>query len=147
MDLREGDGPPLDLDDADSDGARIAQATGLFMEGFGLDAPQALALLRLVSSMKFLSTPSFARVGRGMAALDLVPLGLCMARRRLETLPGTQNRPRERATEGGLANWRRVWSRLSQLGHSRHFERTPHYLRPNPKRDQLTSGVTSDLRP
>ena len=44
----------------------------------------------------------------------------------------TQNRPRGRAFGGGLANWRRVWSRLSQLGHSRHFERTPHYLRPNP---------------
>ena len=56
-----GDGPPLDLDGADSDGARIAQATGLFMERLGLDAPQAPALLQVVSSMKFLSTPSFAR--------------------------------------------------------------------------------------
>ena len=56
-----GDGSPLDLDGADSDGARIAQATGLFMERFGLDALQALALLQVVSSMKFLGAASFAR--------------------------------------------------------------------------------------
>ena len=56
--------------------------------------------------------------------------------------------PPRAASGGGLANWRRAWSRLSQLGHSRHFERTPSYLRPTPKRDQLTSGVTSsDLAP
>ena len=51
-----GDGPPLDLDGADSDGARIAQATGLFMERFGLDAPQALALLQVVLSKSCIST-------------------------------------------------------------------------------------------
>ena len=62
----EGGGPPpLDaspeLVDADSDGARIAQATGMLMALFGLSARHALALLYVVSSMRLLSTPSFAR--------------------------------------------------------------------------------------
>ena len=60
MDLGR-DGPLLDLDGSNSDSARIAQATGMFMELFGLDAPQALALLQVVSSTKSLNTSSFAR--------------------------------------------------------------------------------------
>ena len=57
----ERDGPSLDLGGADSDCARIAQATGMFMEQFGLCAFQALALLQYVSWTKSLSTSGFAR--------------------------------------------------------------------------------------
>jgi hypothetical protein len=63
MDPRGG-GPSLgaspDLSD-DSDGARVAQATGMLMELFGLGVRQALALLYVVSSFKLLSAPSVAR--------------------------------------------------------------------------------------
>jgi AmiR/NasT family two-component response regulator len=47
--------------DASSDRARIAQATGMLMELFGLGARQALALLHVMSWMKLLSTSSAAR--------------------------------------------------------------------------------------
>jgi hypothetical protein len=64
MDPRGG-GPPLDASpdpsDADSDRARIAQATGMLMELFGLGVRQALALLHVLSWMKLLSTSSTAR--------------------------------------------------------------------------------------
>ena len=63
--MERGGPPPLDaspeLSDADSDGARIAQATGMLMALFGLRARHALALLYVVSSMRLLSTPSMAR--------------------------------------------------------------------------------------
>ena len=62
----EGDRPPplgasSELSDADSDHARIAQATGMLMALFGLGARHALALLYVVSRMRLLSTPSLAR--------------------------------------------------------------------------------------
>ena len=47
--------------DASSDRARIAQATGMLMELFELDALQALALLYVVSSTKLRRTSSAAR--------------------------------------------------------------------------------------
>ena len=57
----ENDGPSLELSDADSDRARIAQATGMLMALFGLGARHALALLDVLSWMKLISTPSVAR--------------------------------------------------------------------------------------
>ena len=65
-----GGPPPLDAspelddaesDDAGSDDARVAQATGILMELFGLGVHPAQALLNVVSSMRLLSVPSFAR--------------------------------------------------------------------------------------
>jgi hypothetical protein len=44
-----------------SDSARVAQATGMLMELFGLGVHEALALLYVVSSMKFLRPSSVAR--------------------------------------------------------------------------------------
>ena len=57
MDPR-GDGHLLG---ASSDRARIAQATGMLMELYGLSARQALVLLNAVAWTKLLSTSSVAR--------------------------------------------------------------------------------------
>lgn len=55
------DGPPFDLTDAHSDYARIAQATGMVVQLFGLGAREALVILDAVALVKCLSTSSVAR--------------------------------------------------------------------------------------